>query len=211
MHVCSLASSDEGSSPLTRGKHNQAARPRASAGLIPAHAGKTVLLVGGVGTAGAHPRSRGENGAFGRARSWTTGSSPLTRGKRYDDGQSSGRYGLIPAHAGKTPPVDQGPDPPWAHPRSRGENAARSAATPISSGSSPLTRGKHDRVRPREGRAGLIPAHAGKTITLGILKRPSCGSSPLTRGKHPVNRLPMVVIGLIPAHAGKTTAASGTR
>ena len=71
-------------------------------------------------------------------------------------------------------------------------------------GSSPLTRGKHDRVLARRRDLGLIPAHAGKTPGA---PRPSAaaaahprsrgenfaeptrtmtlrGSSPLTRGKH---------------------------
>ena len=52
----------EGSSPLTRGKQHGGDRPLATAGLIPAHAGKTATLTLGVFLAAAHPRSRGENG-----------------------------------------------------------------------------------------------------------------------------------------------------
>ena len=51
-----------GSSPLTRGKQHGGDRPLATAGLIPAHAGKTATLTLGVFLAAAHPRSRGENG-----------------------------------------------------------------------------------------------------------------------------------------------------
>ena len=72
------------------------------AGLIPAHAGKTLCCSGGELVAGAHPRSRGENMSPSESDSTATGSSPLTRGKL-------GRFlllrlsrGLIPAHAGKT-------------------------------------------------------------------------------------------------------------
>ena len=46
---------------------------------------------------------------------------------------------LIPAHAGKTP------------------------LFPLSSGSSPLTRGKHVEAEPGVVKLRLIPAHAGKT------------------------------------------------
>ena len=72
-------------------------------------------------------------------------------------------------------------------------------------GSSPLTRGKlSDAHRPRRIH-GLIPAHAGKTMSRLHLGSMDMGSSPLTRGKlgdHGLDRAPD---GLIPAHAGKTT------
>ena len=97
-------------------------------------------------------------------------------------------------------------------------------------GSSPLTRGKRPSIQKLRLFLGLIPAHAGKTVTRLILAglvrahprsrgenpRASCslwfllGSSPLTRGK----RIPRFYLrwahGLIPAHAGKT-AFKGTR
>ena len=50
-----------------------------------------------------------------------------------------------------------------AHPRSRGENEALAASDATDKGSSPLTRGKLGDGYPRPWRAGLIPAHAGKT------------------------------------------------
>ena len=95
-------SNDEGSSPLTRGKHTQESCGVAPARLIPAHAGKT-------GRAGpqrrntvAHPRSRGENVGRGFSRSVIVGSSPLTRGKLLFFTFSYLFCRLIPAHAGKT-------------------------------------------------------------------------------------------------------------
>ena len=51
----------EGSSPLTRGKLLGFAFERTSAGLIPAHAGKTGGRRSSATHPGAHPRSRGEN------------------------------------------------------------------------------------------------------------------------------------------------------
>ena len=50
-----------GSSPLTRGKPPVQERSRHVDGLIPAHAGKTLLWDGIQAYWGAHPRSRGEN------------------------------------------------------------------------------------------------------------------------------------------------------
>ena len=54
---------------------------------------------------------------------------------------------------------------PWAHPRSRGENARQSEGPALRSGSSPLTRGKLWRPRLMCQVIRLIPAHAGKTST----------------------------------------------
>ena len=92
------------------------------------------------------------------------------------------------------------------------------------SGSSPLTRGKRSGLGGGADRAGIIPAHAGKTRLraswawrtwahprlrgenpiIVACRLPAAGSSPLTQGK------PMPFIGnshpkgIIPAHAGKT-------
>ena len=132
-----------GSSPLTRGKLVDRFASEAAGGLIPAHAGKTRTSGGGPPDARAHPRSRGENfkarsGAGGKG-----GSSPLTRGKQESQSPRSGDAGLIPAHAGKTPPDRRGPLASQAHPRSRGENQLLVARALAGAGSSPLTRGKH--------------------------------------------------------------------
>ena len=70
-----------GSSSLTRGKLDRAAGPGQVVGLIPAHAGKTSCSVEPLGSVGAHPRSRGENGGTRSLRIPARGSSPLTRGK----------------------------------------------------------------------------------------------------------------------------------
>ena len=91
-----------GSSPLTRGKPVSRRVMTSPRGLIPAHAGKTLRPWWRRGSRGAHPRSRGEN-AEGRGHiAHTTGSSPLTRGKRDVQPPRSVHEGLIPAHAGKT-------------------------------------------------------------------------------------------------------------
>ena len=91
----------KGSSPLTRGKHKEPYPRPVSAGLIPAHAGKT-RSARSRRACPAHPRSRGENFRQGIEAPLDLGSSPLTRGKPPRS-----------AHA---------PQPPRAHPRSRGEN-----------------------------------------------------------------------------------------
>ena len=132
--------------------------------------------------------------------------------------------GLIPAHAGKTH-IDWGERvTDKAHPRSRGENPRTGLSEGWVQGSSPLTRGKRTSYAETVPHIGLIPAHAGKTMswlsdTLGQGAHPRsrgenpaqrmtgvrrAGSSPLTRGKHRCEQRPGYRTGLIPAHAGKT-------
>ena len=91
-----------GSSPLTRGKRGVLLRTLSGPGLIPAHAGKTLLPAVAPMVRVAHPRSRGEN----------------------EDGHESTALDLrlIPAHAGKTQYAGRSSARSPAHPRSRGEN-----------------------------------------------------------------------------------------
>ena len=152
-----------GSSPLTRGKRLRATAGNATCGLIPAHAGKTWDNRDEAPASVAHPRSRGENLTGAEDQLVSLGSSPLTRGKPAS-GPAFGRGpGLIPAHAGKTVGWSHRQGISRAHPRSRGENDLTEPIIWEMPGSSPLTRGKHE--KPNEGacNAGLIPAHAGKT------------------------------------------------
>ncbi|ERH21122.1 hypothetical protein HMPREF1980_02428, partial [Actinomyces sp. oral taxon 172 str. F0311] len=72
----------QGSSPLTRGKLTPHEGTDSLSGLIPAHAGKTLMLSSSLAAMPAHPRSRGENGGLSPWNSSCEGSSPLTRGKR---------------------------------------------------------------------------------------------------------------------------------
>ena len=134
------------------------------------------------------------------------------------------RWGLIPAHAGKTPRTARSCAGSRAHPRSRGENCVESPRQMTVKGSSPLTRGKRFfRARLRV-LSGLIPAHAGKTsVALTQFKLSGAhprsrgenaegsthcavarGSSPLTRGKRKGLCRRRDQERLIPAHAGKT-------
>ena len=173
---------------------------------------------------GAHPHSRGENLGSCVSSSRARGSSPLTRGKPGKLRLIQSRSGLIPAHAGKTArqPPRRAAHP--AHPRSRGENLKSATLARNVTGSSPLTRGKLISLTPTVGRRGLIPAHAGKTVSVRITMSPfpahprsrgenrtrhgpkpyRPGSSPLTRGKPRQDVPGRADRGLIPAHAGKT-------
>ena len=214
-----------GSSPLTRGKLHDRRPAMTTAGLIPAHAGKTFDVGGWEGGVKAHPRSRGENSSEAGDEKGSTGSSPLTRGKRGVGDRRGVRNGLIPAHAGKTHALEGITPVAEAHPRSRGENAPIATTIRPIGGSSPLTRGKLRVVYATCLASGLIPAHAGKTRqaiaqlnAAGAHPRSRgensnnatatgrlTGSSPLTRGKHAATTAAHSERGLIPAHAGKTT------
>ena len=220
-----------GSSPLTRGKRENAPGDLLAEGLIPAHAGKTGRSVSPLICRPAHPRSRGEN-VFDHAEPTIAhGSSPLTRGKRETGKRGRTAMGLIPAHAGKTTPISAATFVAWAHPRSRGENLTATGAPPSVFGSSPLTRGKPYCHWCPSFRVRLIPAHAGKTSrstrgapcttahprsrgeNLSCLLAPvsRTGSSPLTRGKLGTGPSSVVMLRLIPAHAGKTPAGQTLR
>ena len=224
--VAGVIAKVEGSSPLTRGKPGFGGNERVRRGLIPAHAGKTRSSRSGTTPERAHPRSRGENSHLTRHPMRTRGSSPLTRGKRFELEELAKRIGLIPAHAGKTTRGSGACSTGTAHPRSRGENSCRGRSLRLAWGSSPLTRGKRRRRGARERVDGLIPAHAGKTRNASSpphaspahprsrgenehgrwCPRRAEGSSPLTRGKLRARPGRQDVRGLIPAHAGKTAA-----
>ena len=138
-----------GSSPLTRGKPAHRVKAELLRGLIPTHAGKTRGRGEVAAGHGAHPHSRGENLRASIVVMQDPGSSPLTRGKRADDGDAAALARLIPTHAGKTEdeygidPMDRAHPHSYgetrrrsrrrssgkAHPRSRGENVMSHAAT----------------------------------------------------------------------------------
>ena len=170
-----------------RGKQERWARARLSLGLIPAHAGKTWILILRVGPFPAHPRACGENGfaRFPSPGGW--GSSPRMRGKRRVPQHQGSVIGLIPAHAGKTVLFEVRAAAARAHPRACGENTIPRSFHRSLSGSSPRMRGKPG-FRILVGQpVGLIPAHAGKTLKCRNEQRPkgahprACGENKLTK------------------------------
>ena len=203
VHDARLEGDGRGLSPLTRGKPGRTPVRSTPAGLIPAHAGKTNSAGLYPISLPAHPSSRGENSYEASVTFPRPGSSPLTRGKLLWCPSGGVGGGLIPAHAGKTRWSAPKHPPNSAHPRSRGENVVICLPPSDTAGSSPLTRGKPCRPRPRSRSTRLIPAHAGKTIVYclpssAVAAHPRSrgenrplragtkryhGSSPLTRGK----------------------------
>ena len=152
-------------------------------GLIPAHAGKTPSFMASAKGWRAHPRSHGENIFVALYENNETGSSPLTRGKLTPEILRIRRDRLIPTNARKTATHRPGTRNGRAHPRSCEENTMTPHRAGSTRGSSPLTRGKRSFVAWCGRAGGLVPAHAGKTLSsrpLRFLARAyprSCGEN----------------------------------
>ena len=172
--------------------------------IIPAHAGFTRWLSG---------TSRG-----------FSGSSPHTRGLRPPSHTHTAGLRIIPAHAGFTALAQDHQILRADHPRTRGVYVMGYMSHPLSVGSSPHTRGLlRDGLLP-EDRRGIIPAHAGFTMSrstspyssadhprtrgvYGTVSHPALvgdGSSPHTRGLRREHVPRAHAGGIIPAHAGFT-------
>ena len=152
-----------GSSPLTRGAPFAHTGHRGNSRLIPAHAGSTIAMISGLTV--------------------ETGSSPLTRGAQIPSVTKPPSRGLIPAHAGSTCSMIGARSAPRAHPRSRGEHKTMATARNAHLGSSPLTRGARPSKCPYRTPTGLIPAHAGSTISAPPWPEEKA-AHPRSRGEH---------------------------
>ena len=132
--------------------------------------------------------------------------------------------GITPAHAGKRNIASVKLNEAWDHPRTCGEKMGVGCPEYILLGSPPHMRGKVHFLRRQDRRAGITPAHAGKsgpgdsrvldlrdhprtcgeksnTVSPGALYR---GSPPHMRGKDRMGTILTVTPGITPAHAGKS-------
>ena len=174
------------------------------AGIIPAHAGNTSVVLDKVFHIGDHPRACGEHMLTMFMCCRQPGSSPRMRG---------------------TPADDSDHCPPFRdHPRACGEHLMFEPAEHIGQGSSPRMRGTQSESHTRKLITGIIPAHAGNTHRPrghGRRRRDhprACGehasgapcaearrgSSPRMRGTRDDRRTAGRNLGIIPAHAGNT-------
>ena len=95
-----------GSSPHTRGAHQNQCDSRHEAGIIPAYAGSTCKSRGRSSSWSDHPRIRGEHWPPPPPVCGPPGSSPHTRGAHPIVLRHGDRFGIIPAYAGSTwPPI----------------------------------------------------------------------------------------------------------
>ena len=146
------------------------------------------------------------------------------RGSQPESTRDYIKKGIIPAHAGLTSLRTSLAKRPGDHPRACGAHTARSMARRAIWGSSPRMRGSPTDTTGAVGRCGIIPAHAGLTLTRSSLRatfwdhpracgahlldvffsHPRPGSSPRMRGSHTVHLGTSCWLGIIPAHAGLT-------
>ena len=161
---CALVLLDgAGSSPLTRGALVVGGSVVYVCRLIPAYAGSTHPLRCPIVCRWAHPRLRGEHKSRRDKATSNGGSSPLTRGARRCNDNGIGSDRLIPAYAGSTRLLFRRGCAARAHPRLRGEHTHPNEPTPVSPGSSPLTRGAPRTMNALTPPPRLIPAYAGST------------------------------------------------
>ena len=217
-----------GSSPRVRGKHAHPTQHGRRTRLIPARAGKTVIIQASRAVNTAHPRACGKNGHHPGEPGGEHGSSPRVRGKQRERPLDEPQPGLIPARAGKTKGRCATRASRRAHPRACGENGDVGGPQAGGLGSSPRVRGKPSSRQHRPPRQRLIPARAGKTPCVEVApgfprahpracgenprrrarRRGRRGSSPRVRGKLPGGLSWGNKRGLIPARAGKTALTS---
>ena len=138
---CRVCAPVEGSSPHVRGAQVHGLLRRHVAGIIPACAGSTRLVLPLLRTFRDHPRMCGEHGGVNNYNNPTLGSSPHVRGAHAMTGEKTQVYGIIPACAGSTRPNLDCPRLWGDHPRMYGEhdNQQPDAYRPV--GSSPHVRG----------------------------------------------------------------------
>ena len=135
------------------------------------------------------------------------GSSPHTRGALPGGRARGGRPGIIPAYAGSTHAWRALPRVRRDHPRIRGEHVGALSSGSGGAGSSPHTRGAHQRAPVCERHQGIIPAYAGSTDLATAIAKTQWGSSPHTRGAQRLRQGLAVGVGIIPAYAGSTSDA----
>ena len=152
-----------GSPPHTRGKGTDRQIFEEHSGITPAHAGKSSCFFFKFIPIWDHPRTRGEKNLCGVRANTLRGSPPHARGKEQGNVSVQFRIGITPAHAGKSHRTCRCTRCNQDHPRTRGEKLFTGLLLTIFMGSPPHTRGKVS-VRPAPtGRAGITPAHAGKS------------------------------------------------
>ena len=94
----------QGSSPRMRGTPKESAFSRLHTGIIPAHAGNTLVAFSGNSTCRDHPRACGEHAVEKLCEERCRGSSPRMRGTPFLSERIGAFMRIIPAHAGNTSP-----------------------------------------------------------------------------------------------------------
>ena len=146
-----------------RGKGGLERHKTATTRITPAHAGKSCFCYFAPFIGWDHPRPCGEKRADGRSGDNLNGSPPPMRGKAARAPHISVATRITPAHAGKSALGDRGQRAVEDHPRPCGEKAPPLAMPHPTQGSPPPMRGKVTQYLGADQRAGITPAHAGKS------------------------------------------------
>ena len=136
----------------------------ATSGSPPRMRGKRQPYVHCLSSSRDHPRGCGENSEVKRMNVFNLGSPPRMRGKRKTARAHSGRFGITPADAGKTPVLRNDLQNARDHPRGCGENVQKVFPIFPISGSPPRMRGKRRRLCRLCRSKRITPADAGKTL-----------------------------------------------
>ena len=154
-----------GSSLRVRGAASIVGGALQGVGIIPAHAGSSILNAGTVELGRDHPRACGEQRSAEFLAPWSPGSSPRVRGAVRVHRRNERRPGIIPACAGSRLGGRCPVGPERDHPRAGGEQAFSKENIDFGAGSSPRVRGA---VRDRydlDAYNGIIPARAGSSVS----------------------------------------------
>ena len=172
-----------GSPPRMRGKLDRRLYRCLKVRITPAHAGKTGRSAWHFTAARDHPRACGENSLELAPKAFIVGSPPRMRGKLHVLQRLHTRAGITPAHAGKTSEESTFARRHRDHPRACGENGLPVLLSSCELGSPPRMRGKRKAGIPFLRRAGITPAHAGKTFLI-LLVTSEVGDHPRACGEN---------------------------
>ena len=129
----------------------------------PAHAGKRRHTSARYECPRDHPRTCGEKQWQQFLWIFQAGSPPRMRGKDWAACCAAGISGITPAHAGKRPRNRRSRQRRRDHPRTCGEKQVKVVEHCNKRGSPPHMRGKAAGQLQKNQRAGITPAHAGKS------------------------------------------------
>ena len=221
---------EKGSSPRMRGSLFRNGDILHITGIIPAHAGLTIIYLNTFSIFRDHPRACGAHSYVLMPMLKFVGSSPRMRGSLDDLLDDGVDEGIIPAHAGLTEHRRRQSTAAWDHPRACGAHVCILADVNRLVGSSPRMRGSPRRGICTPSSVGIIPAHAGLTGLRRLLQNKNrdhpracgahsfsmtgamfeMGSSPRMRGSPGPGGSQRAQSGIIPAHAGLTNRKRGS-
>ena len=151
--------------PQVRGELSWTELARATGGLTPAGAGRTLVEKLHCHHGPAYPRRCGENAKHLYIEYMQAGLPPQVRGEHRPPTTPAGSSGLTPAGAGRTGNVWYPVTGDRAYPRRCGENNDSPAFRAILAGLPPQVRGEPIVKKPQPGMRRLTPAGAGRTCS----------------------------------------------